>query len=177
MTTATRAWPFVAVLEFTRDGEPSAWIDWFRRPRHSRDGGAWVKDPADQRYARFISDQVVCDRDDRLGYMALVDTPTGDVVRDNEWVIRARVVWARDRVAKRTGWWLRLNDTHLRDPTEWWAELTPLVEWQPRRARGRRADFAGSAALVGRDDELAVFATATLFTLPAIPADVTPCRG
>jgi hypothetical protein len=184
------AWPFVAVLEYDGRGQPRAWIDWFRRPKGSRDGGAWTKDPADQRYARHIGDAYATAHDQRFAYLAIVDTPTGGVVFGNEWVVRARVQWGDeadrvrggnergdpDGVQQRAGihiWFERRGA----DVDDWAAVQNPLVGWVPRPGPGRRGDASGSSPVERPFEQLAVIGTTTVFTLPPIPDDVPPARG
>lgn len=124
---------------------------------------SWSKDPADQRYARFLGDEMVCDHDERFSYLALADTPTGDVTAGNEWLIRGRVAWQDGAVVRRTGWWLRFDDTQRPDPSDWWAASShstrsrssttaPRPRWRAaaiaatwRRRRARSASAASSS--------------------------------
>jgi hypothetical protein len=39
------AWPFAAVLDYDQDGQPEAYIDWFRRAADAQSPDAWLLDP------------------------------------------------------------------------------------------------------------------------------------
>lgn len=177
-TSQTRDWPFVAVLEYDGREHPEAWIDWFRRPRNSRDPGAWLLDPADQRYARHIGDAYATHRDDRFAYVAITDTPSGDVVFGNEWVVRGRVDWhpdEREPVARRAAF--RVYFEKARSLADWHAVVEPLVEWVPEATPGRRGDARRCLPIEVPGTHCALLGSSVEFELPPVPATVVPARG
>lgn len=175
--TVWAAWPFVAVVEFALDGDPKATIDWLRRKRHSRDPGAWFLDPAGT-YVEHINAEVVCHRDARYGYMAVVDTPTGDVIATNEFCIRARVDWAADTSGargrtSRLGWWVRFDTSRSVEPRDWVEILEPLVDWRTARKAARGVLEVEPVGDPQR--ELAVWGSGSVQRFPVIPAGMRPC--
>lgn len=159
-------WPFVAVLEYDGRGQARARLDWYRRRRGNRDPGGWFKDPAGF-YTEHINAATVCHRDADFCYMAVVDTPTGDVMGSNEFAVRGRVAWG-DGSSTQKGWWVRFQTPHNKPAVDWIEERTPLVDWSFHRRRGniRRVNA----------DQLAVFGRELVFQLP-VPTGIRPCPG
>lgn len=167
-------WPFAAVLEFDGRGKGVAYVDWFRRARGSTSPGGWLLDP-NLGYVDHINAEVVCDRDERWHYLALVDTPTGGHVGGSELVVRARVDWA-DGTSVRKGWWLWFDAPDDRPPDTWTAPQIPLVDW---RVVGEtpRLGIVATAPVEDRERELSPWGTKEVFRFPAMPPGLQPCRG
>jgi hypothetical protein len=167
------AWPFAAVLEYSPDDNPKAWIDWLRRRRGAA-ADSWFYDPPGI-YADHINAETVCDADDRWCYMAVVDTPTGSVIGTNEFLVRGRVSRDQSSTAVR-GWWVRFETPADQAAEEWTEDLTPLVDWRVDRMQRERGVEA-TARLDEPTHQLAVWGTRTVFELPSVPAGVRPCGG
>lgn len=169
-----RAWPFVAVLEYDGAGQPEAFVDWFRRPRNSNSDDGWLLDPG-VGYVDHINAEVVTGLDPQWCYLAVPDTPTGSHVGDSEFLIRARVRWADGRAA-RLGWWIWFEAPKARRTDDWFVEQTPLCDWRVAKSLPK----LGAVDVGGLDDperHLAVWGTDRVFTLPVMPAGLTPGRG
>lgn len=169
-----RAWPFAAVLEYDGSGKPLAFVDWFRRARGNQSPGAWMLDP-NLGYVDHINAEVVCHRDERFSYLALVDTPTGSHVGGSELVIRARVDWA-DGASVRKGWWVWFDSPDDQRVEAWTAPQVPLVDWRVTRETPSLG-IAATAPVDDRERELAPWGTDTVFRFPAMPPGLQPCRG
>ncbi len=163
------AWPFAAVLEFEGHGE--ALIDWTRRRRDSKDGGAWFLDPAST-YVEHINAEVVCEHDGDRSYLAVVDTPTGEVMGSNEFLIRGRVT-RPDGTTDRVGWWVWFDTPRNRRTERWNEQLRPLVDWRLSKARPGLAPW--SVALDRESRTIAALGSKSVFTLPKVPNGMEPC--
>jgi hypothetical protein len=163
-------WPFAAVLEFS--GEGRAYLDCFRRARGSRDPGAWSLDPG-RGYVEHINAETVCQKDGDRSYMAVVDTPTGDLVGGSEFVLRGRVERKSGATASH-GWWIRFDTPRNKSADRWRETLQPLVDWRANRL-DRRGGVLSSAVLEPGSQDLAVWGTPTVFRFPQIPPGIEPC--
>ncbi|MEZ5965835.1 MAG: hypothetical protein R3F56_18510 [Planctomycetota bacterium] len=169
-----RAWPFAAVLEFDGSHKAVAYVDWFRRAHDSRSPDSWMLDP-NLGYVEHINREVVCHRDARFHYLALVDTPTGSHVGHSDLVVRARVDWA-DGASARKGWWLWFEAKNDRSVTAWTAPQVPLVDWRVVR-QTPKLGIVETAPVDDRERQLAPMGTSEVFEFPEMPLGLQPCRG
>lgn len=168
------AWPFVVVLEYELAGGPQAFVDCFRRATGSRHDGGWMLDP-NVDFVVHHNQQLATDQDDRFGYVAIPDTPTGTHVGGSEFVHRGRVQWADGRVA-RLGVWTQLEVLRQRPEAEWAAQHRWLVDWRVT-ARSAAGGATGCGPLARPDRELAIWGTSRVLDLPEVPAGVRAGTG
>jgi len=168
------SWPFVVVLEYELAGGPQAFVDCFRRATGSRHDGGWMLDP-NVDFVAHHNKQLATDQDDRFGYVAIPDTPTGIHVGGSEFVHRGRVQWADGRVA-RLGVWTVLEPQHQRPEAQWAAQHRWLVDWRVT-ARAAAAGATGCGPLLRPERELAIWGTSRVFDLPEVPAGVRAGTG
>ena len=168
------AWPFVVVLEYELAGGPQAFVDCFRRATGSRHDGGWMLDP-NVDFVAHHDKQLATDQDDRFGYVAIPDTPTGTHVGGSEFVHRGRVQWADGRVA-RLGVWTLLEPQHQRPEAQWAAQHRWLVDWRVT-ARSAAAGATGCGPLDRPDRELAIWGTSRVLDLPEVPVGVRAGAG
>lgn len=168
------AWPFVVVLEYELAGGPQAFVDCFRRATGSRHDGGWMLDP-NVGYVEHHNLQLATDRDERFGYVAVPDTPTGTHVGGSEFVHRGRVQWADGRVAY-LGVWTQLEPLRQRPEAEWEAQHRWLVDWRVT-ARSAAAGATGCGPLQRPARELAIWGTSRVLDLPEVPVGVRAGTG
>lgn len=168
------AWPFVVVLEYELAGGPQAFVDCFRRATGSRHDGGWMLDP-NVDFVAHHNKQLATDQDDRFGYVAIPDTPTGTHVGGSEFVHRGRVQWADGRVA-RLGVWTQLEPMRQRPEAEWAAQHRWLVDWRVT-ARSAAAGATGCGPLARPERELAIWGTSRVLDLPEVPVGVRAGTG
>lgn len=168
------AWPFVVVLEYELAGGPQAFVDCFRRATGSRHDGGWMLDP-NVDFVAHHNAQLATDQDERFGYVAIPDTPTGTHVGGSEFVHRGRVQWADGCVA-RLGVWTQLEPLRQRPEAEWAAQHRWLVDWRVT-ARSAAAGATGCGPLLRPERELAIWGTSRVLDLPEVPAGVRAGTG
>lgn len=168
------AWPFVVVLEYELAGGPQAFVDCFRRATGSRHDGGWMLDP-NVGYVEHHNLQLATDRDERFGYVAVPDTPTGTHVGGSEFVHRGCVQWADGRVA-RLGVWTQLEPLRQRPEAQWEAQHRWLVDWRVT-ARSAAAGASGCGPLARPERELAIWGTSRVLDLPEVPVGVRAGAG
>jgi hypothetical protein len=168
------AWPFVVVLEYELAGGPQAFLDCFRRATGSRHDGGWMLDP-NVGYVEHHNQQLATDQDERFGYVAIPDTPTGTHVGGSEFVHRGRVRWADGRVAC-LGVWTQLEPLRQRAEAEWEAQHRWLVDWRVT-ARSAAAGATGCGPLQRPERELAIWGTSRVLDLPEVPVGVRAGTG
>lgn len=161
-----RAWPFVVVLEYDRSGGPEAVLECFRRTSDRKDDGGWAIDPQIG-FVEHHNAQIAIAHDDRFGYLAIPDTPTGTRIGDSEFAHRARVRWQDGSEAVlgvRT-----LLEAFRSESTEGWsAEVEPLVDWRVA-TENAALGVLSTTALVDLDRELSPFASKHVFGLLGVP--------
>lgn len=168
------AWPFVVVLEYELAGGPQAFVDCFRRATGSRHDGGWLLDP-NVGYVEHHNLQLATEQDERFGYVAIPDTPTGTHVGGSEFVHRGRVQWADGRVAH-LGVWTQLEPLRQRDEVEWEAQHRWLVDWRVT-SRSASAGATDCGPLARPERELAIWGTPRVLDLPEVPMGVRAGTG
>lgn len=169
-----RAWPMVVVLEYERIGQPTAYLDCFRRVSGRNDGDGWLLDPTVD-FVGHHNAQYATAFDERFGYLAVPDTPTGGHVGGSEFVHRGRVRWADGSVGV-VGTWTAMEAPRSRNVEPWRAVQVPLVDWLADDS----TSTLGARRIVAIRDlerELAVFGTDTVFRFPEIPPGLFAGRG
>ena len=169
-----QAWPFVVVLEYALDGRPEAFLDCFRRAAGSPGDGGWMLDP-NLDFVLHHNAQIATDQDERFGYLAIPDTPTGTHVGGTEFVHRGRIRWADGRQAH-LGVATRLAPVRTGPAERWAFEQRWLVDWCV--TEWSRA--SGAVACGPLDDptrQLAIWGTARVLDFPEIPPGMRAGRG
>lgn len=168
------AWPFVVVLEYALDDEPEAYLDCFRRTVGPRHDGGWLLDP-NLDFVAHHNAQIATDQDDRFGYLAIPDTPTGDHVGQTEFVHRGRIRWADDRRAW-LGVWTRLEMVRRPPVDSWGATHRWLVDWRVTD-RSKAGGITGCGPLLDPERTLAIWGTARVLDFPEVPPGMRAGRG
>lgn len=168
------AWPFVVVLEYALDGQPEAYLDCFRRGAGPRHDGGWMLDP-NLDFVAHHNAQIATDQDERFGYVAIPDTPTGTHVGQTEFVHRGRVRWADGRQA-RLGVWTRLEPVRRPPVDAWGATHRWLVDWRVTD-RSKAGGITGCGPLLDPERTLAIWGTARVLDFPEVPSGMRAGRG
>lgn len=168
------AWPFVVVLEYALDDKPEAYLDCFRRAAGSRHDGGWMLDP-NLDFVAHHNAQIATDQDERFGYLAIPDTPTGTHVGQTEFVHRGRVRWADGRQA-RLGVWTRLEMVHRPPVDNWGATHRWLVDWRVTD-RSKAGGIIGCGPLLDPERTLAIWGTSRVLDFPEVPTGMRAGRG
>ena len=168
------AWPFVVVLEYDRGGGPEAYLDSFRRSTGKRHDGGWMLDP-NLDFVAHHNAQLTTDLDERFGYLAIPDTPTGSHVGNTEFVHRGRVRWADGRTAW-LGVWTQLEPMRRPPVDAWGARHRWLVDWRVTD-RSAADGVTGCGPLLDPERTLAIWGTARVLDFPVVPAGLRAGRG